>query len=221
MSLARTRHFEATWRSGLMQLPLRSAVFELAAGRVFYSPASTLSAGQLREAGPVTDIVAPSLAHTAGMKAAAAANPGARLWGPPGARDKHPGLPWHGVLGVDPWPFEDELELIPLPGIPALQEFALLHRASRALYLSDLVYNVTDPQGLVTRLAFRMFGMYRRFAVSKLFVHLIKDRAALTAALADLAGRDFLHVVPAHGEPMLHDGKPVLIAALRERGLLA
>jgi hypothetical protein len=221
MSLPKTRFIETTLRSPLMQLPVRTAVFELEKARVLFSPGSRLTSGQLQDAGPVTDIVAPSLMHTAGMKVAAQAHPGARLWGPAGIREKHPELTWHGILGVDPWPFESELSLIPLPGMPKLNESALLHHASKALYLTDIVFNVPDPRGLAAWAFFLSFGVYRRFGVSKLFLRFAQDRAALEAAVATIAGLDFLHVIPAHGEAVLNDGKPRLLAAFRERRLLA
>ncbi|MFY2558534.1 hypothetical protein ACN469_12960 [Corallococcus terminator] len=221
MALPQTHFIETTLRSALMQLPVRTAVFELEQARVLLSPASILTAEQLKEAGPVTDIVAPSLMHTAGMKAAAKAHPTARLWGPLGAREKHPELTWHGLLGVDPWPFESELALLPLAGMPKLNESAFLHSASKALYLTDMVFNIPQPKGLAAWLFFRMFGTYRRFAVSKLFLRFVKDRPAFEAAIAKLASLDFQHVIPSHGDAVLHEGKPRLLAALRERRLPA
>lgn len=221
MSLPKTHFIETTLRSPLMQLPVRTVVFELEKARILYSPGSMLTSGQLREAGPVTDLVAPSLMHTAGMKAAAEAHPDARLWGPAGVREKHPERTWHGILGVDPWPFESELALLPLPGMPKLNESAFLHHASKALYLTDMVFNVSDPKGFLAWMFYRTFGIYRRFGVSKLFLKFTKDRPALEAAIAKLAGLDFLHVIPSHGEAVLNEGKPRLLAAFRERGLLA
>lgn len=221
MSLPRTQFIDITLRSPLMHLPVRTVVFELDSARVLWSPASKLTIEQLREAGAITDIVAPSLTHTAGMKAAAEAHPKARLWGPEGVREKHPALVWHGVLGVDPWPYDRELALLPLAGVPKLNESAFLHRETQALYLNDIVFNVTHPKGLAAWLFFRMFGTYRRFAVSKLFLRFATDRPALEAAVANLARQDFVHVIPSHGEPVLNDGKPKLLAAFRERRLLS
>lgn len=221
MTLPRTRFLDTTLRSPLMHLPVRTAVLELEGARVLLSPGSRLTAEQLRDAGPVTDIVAPSLMHTAGVKAAAAAHPGARLWGPVGVREKHPGLSWHGLLGVDPWPFERELALVPLAGMPKLNESAFLHHAAKALHLTDMVFNVARPKGLLAWAFFRTFGTYRRFAVSKLFLRMARDRAALEAAVTRIAALDFEHVVPSHGDAVLGDGKPRLLAAFRERGLLA
>ncbi|MCY1044762.1 hypothetical protein OV208_25835 [Corallococcus sp. bb12-1] len=220
MSLPKTHFLDCTLVSPLMHLPVRTAVFELEQARVMLSPGSKLTAGQLQEAGPVTDIVAPSLMHTAGMKAAAQAHPNARLWGPLGAREKHPELSWHGILGETPWPFESELGLLPIPGMPKMNESAFLHRPSKALYLTDMVFNIKEPRGLAAWMFFGMFGTYKRFAVSKLFLRFAKDRAAFDAAIATLAGLDFEHVIPSHGEAMLNEGKPRLLAAFRERGLI-
>ncbi len=211
---------QAELKSTLMSLPVTSVVLELGAARVLLSPASTLTDEQLRGCGAVTDIVAPSLMHTAGMKAAAAAHPGARLWGPQGIRGRQPDLTWHGELGVDPWPYEAELALMPLPGAPKMNEAAFLHRASQTLVLTDMVFNIDRPKGLLAWLFFRMFGTYRRFAVSKLFMTMVKDRKAFRAAVAHIAEQDFEHVVMAHGVPVMADGKSRLLAAFRERGLL-
>lgn len=221
MSLPGTRLVEAKLPSFLMTLPVRSAVFELADGRVLWSPASSLSVESMRELGEITDVVAPSLMHTAGVPIAAQAHPSARLWGPPGADRKQPGLTWHGTLGVDPWPYEPELALLPLDGAPALREFAFLHRPSKALYLVDMVFHVTEPEGLATGMFLRTFGTYRRFAVSRLFLSMVKDRPAFEASVARLADLDFEHVLMAHGQAVLGDGKPRLLAALRERRLIA
>ncbi|RYZ36095.1 MAG: hypothetical protein EOO72_11525 [Myxococcaceae bacterium] len=220
MTLPKTHFLDSTLRSPLMQLPVRTAVFELDEGRMLFSPGSKLTPEQLREAGPVTDIVAPSLMHTGGMKAAAQAHPNARLWGPAGVREKHPELTWHGILGETPWPFERELSFLPIPGMPKLNESAFLHHPSKALYLTDMVFNVTEPRGLTTWMFFRVFGTYKRFAVSRLFLRFAKDQVAFNAAIQKIAGLDFEHVVPSHGEAMLNEGKPRLLAAFRERGLL-
>jgi|SRR5215217_2456896 len=221
MALPQTRFIETTLRSPLMQLPVRTVVFELEKARVLLSPASVLTAEQLQEAGPITDIVAPSLMHTAGMKAAAKAHPTARLWGPVGVRKKLPELTWHGQLDVDPWPFARELSLHPIQGLPKLRESAFLHTASKALYLTDMVFNIPEPKGLAAWLFFRTFGTYRRFAVSKLFLRYVKDWPAFEDSVAKLAALDFQHVIPSHGDAVLNEGKTRLLAALRERQLPA
>ncbi|MFN7131854.1 MAG: hypothetical protein ACK4N5_07220, partial [Myxococcales bacterium] len=196
MDLPQTRFLETRIQMPLLELPVRSVVLELSNARILFSPGSRLTPEHHRDAGAITDIVAPALLHTAGMARAAEAHPQARLWGPEGAREKLPTLRWHGILGQNPWPYEEELARIPLRGMPAVNENVFLHRATRTLYVTDLVFHITDPEGVGAALFYRLFGTYRRFAVSRLFLMYAKDRAALAASAADPAELDFVNVVP-------------------------
>jgi len=202
-----------------MRLPVRTTTAQLGTDRIVLSPASVLSDAQLQALGPVTDLVAPSLLHTAGMAKAAAAFPNARLWGPPGAAEKHPGLRSSGTLGETPWP---HAELVPLAldGMPRVREFVFLHVPTRTLIASDLVFNLVDASGLGARIVLGMAGTWRRFAVSRLFLHYVKDRAALRRSLAPILQADFDRVVPGHGAVVEPGGKERLRAAFRERGLV-
>jgi hypothetical protein len=214
------RFLEANKTLPGLELPVRSAVIELEAGRVLWSPGSRLTEEQLRGAGAITDIVAPSLPHTGGMKRAAAAHPSARLWGPAGVREKLPELKWHGLLGVDAWPHERELSRLPIDGMPQMREHVFLHRRSRTLLVSDLVFNIREPRGWGSRPIYSLFGTYRRFAVSRLFLSRVKDREAFKASLQPISQWEFEAVVPSHGEPVEGGGKPKLMEAFRERGLV-
>jgi hypothetical protein len=204
-----------------MSLPVASPLVHAGEARILVSPGSKLEPSQLQSLGRVTDLVAPSLLHTAGMGGAAAVFPNARLWGPPGVAQRVPGLRWTGTLGETPWPFAEALSLFPLEGMPNVREFVFLHRPSRSLLVTDLAFNLLDAEGLGARIALGMFGTWRRFAVSRLFVSMAKDRDALRASLQPLLSADFDHVLPSHGAPVLHDGPARLRAALAERGLLA
>lgn len=202
----------------LMKLPLRSIVISMSNARILFSPASTLGPERLREAGAITDVVAPNLLHLAGMQAAAEAYPEAKLWGPPGASDKLPALAWR-TLDESTWPFAPELQLVELRGMPRVREFVLLHRASRSLLVTDLVFNIERPRGLGAWVFLHLFGTYDRFGASRLFMRMVKDKASFQASLRQLQDFDFEHVVPAHGAIVSSDAKRRLLAALRERGL--
>lgn len=203
----------------LMRLPLRTVVIQLENGRILFCPASTLTPDQLKSAGEITAVVAPNLLHLEGMPNAARAFPRAQLWGPPGAREKRPEVRWTGLLGLDPWPYEKELQRVSLEGIPRLNENVFLHRASRTLLVGDLVFNIQNPKGLGAWLILNVFGTYRRLAVSRLFLRMSKDPSALGATLTRVAELEFDNLLPAHGAPVLDDAKPRFLAALRERGL--
>ena len=203
----------------LLALPVRTPVVALASARLMISPGSMLTAEQLRQAGDVTDIVAPNLFHAAGMRSAAAAFPSARLWGPVGVGKKHPELRWHGTLGVDRWPYESELALVTLEGMDRMREAVFVHRASRSLLVTDLLFNLEDARGMGAWIILKLFDTYRRLGVSKFILRLTNDRAALRASLARVVALDFDRLVPSHGDIVETDGKARFLAALRERGL--
>jgi len=203
-----------------MALPVTSVLVAAGQARILVSPGSRLSAAQLQGLAPVTDLVAPSLLHTAGMPGAAAALPTARLWGPPGAAARDPRVQWSATLGETPWPFDEEVALFPIEGMPKVREFVLLHRPSRTLLLTDLAFNLVDARGLGARIALGLFGTWRRFAVSRLYLSMVRDRGAFKRSLAPLLSAEFDHVLPSHGAPIFNEGKARLHAALAERGLV-
>jgi hypothetical protein len=218
MTFDQLKFIEVDLQMPLMKLPVRTSLIELERARVLLSPASTLTEAQLRDAGEVTDIIAPSLLHSGGMKSAAAAHPRARLWGPVGIKEKLPALSWHGILGVDAWPYDGELRHVALRGMPDFNESVFLHLRSRVLLVSDLVFNIEEPRGMGAWLILNLFGTYRRLGVSRLFVRAVKDRAAFLESIKQIAALDFAHVAPAHGGVVSEGGKEKLLAALRERG---
>jgi hypothetical protein len=209
---------EAERRMPLLRLPLRTTVVPVEGGNVLLSPASTLSSSAFAKLDHVTDIVAPSLLHTEGLRPASAAHPNARLWGPPGVREKRPELRIHGILGVDAWPHEAELAVLPLDGLPRFHEHLFFHPASRTLVFTDLVFHLRDARGLGARILLGIFGTQRRFSMPRLIPRAVKDRAAFQRSLSRVAQLDFTRVVPAHGAIVDGDGKAKLIAAMHERG---
>jgi hypothetical protein len=218
-TIAGLEWLECTVQMPLLPLPVRSVLVPVPGGRVLLSPGSTLSQDALVKAGSVTDLVATSLLHTGGMRAAAAAHPQARLWGVRGAAQKHPELRWSGVLGVDAWPHDDVLGAFPLEGIPELSECVFLHRPSRTLLVTDLAFNLTESRGVGAWLILSLFGTYRRFGVSRLFLKRVRDRRAFEASLARIAALDFENLVPSHGQPVLGGARARFLEALRERGI--
>ena len=205
---------------GGLRLPVRTTVVDLPGARVVLSPTSKLSVDEWRALDDVTDLVATNLSHAAGMKRAAEAFPNARLWGPKGVERKYPALKWTGILGEATWPYEQALAARFIDGMPKSNEWVFVHRASGTLVASDLVFHVVDAEGLMARVMFGLFGTWRRFAVSRLFLMLVKDRAALRASLKALLAEEFESVATGHGALVIGDGKRRFVAALRERGLV-
>lgn len=214
-------YLEASRSMPLVTLPLRTSVAPLSGARVLIAPASTLSVERYRELavdGEITDIVVPNLFHTEGVVPAAKAFPSARLWAPPGIEKKGLGVAWHGALGRDAWPHQDELALVALGGMPGFHESVFVHRATRTLVVTDLAFNLLDASGLGARILYGIFGTYRRFGVSRLFLRAVKDRRAFTRSLAELFEHDFDALAPSHGLVVERGAKEALREALAERG---
>ena len=99
-----------------------------------------------------------------------------------------------------------------------MAESVFMHQASRTLIVTDLAFNIEDPLGFGAWLILSIFGTHGRFAVSRLYTKLIKDRARFEASLARLRGLDFDNLVPSHGSILRGNAKAKLTEALRERG---
>lgn len=203
----------------LMELPVCSVVVPLKSARILISPGSQLTVEQLKEAGEVTDIVAPNLLHCAGMKQAAAVFPEAKLWGPQGVREAKPEIGWTHILGEDKWPFEDELKLLPLNGLPRFNESEFYHVSSKTLIVTDLLFNLQDARGVGAYIILNMFGTYRRFAMSKLFARFVTNKFAFEKSMTAILNTGFENIVVSHGQSVKADAS-VLLSLVRERGFL-
>ncbi|HRO67346.1 MAG TPA: hypothetical protein PL182_07270, partial [Pseudobdellovibrionaceae bacterium] len=64
-----------------------------------------------------------------------------------------------------------------------------------------------------------LFGTYRRFAVSRFFLGMVKDQAAFEASLKEVLNWPFENIVMAHGEAVTGKGREMFLAALKERGI--
>jgi hypothetical protein len=216
--MAGLTYLDSVKQMPLLPLPVRAVVVSLGQARILISPGTKLTPEQLTSAGEITDIVAPSLLHAAGVPAAAKLFPRATLWGPRGLHKRFPGLTWK-VLGQDAWPYQAELALFPLAGIEKIRESVFVHRDSGTLIVADLVFNLLAARGLGARLILGLFGTWKKLGISKFFLRFQSDAAAFRASLAELTRADFDRIVPSHGEVVESGGKAALVGAMKERGL--
>jgi hypothetical protein len=169
---------------------------------------------------PGAVIVAPSLLHHDHLQRAIDDHASRAVWAPPGLVDKIPALaPFVKTFGVDRWPYYEDLPFHAIAGAPKRNEIAFFHRATRTLFLTDLVFNIREPHGLLSPLAFRMMGVYRRFGMMKPWTRWIEDRPAFLRSIDEVLAWDFDRIAMAHGEIVTANGKAMLVEALRERGL--
>lgn len=208
---------ECKIRMPMMDLPVRTTVVTLSNAKIMISPGSKLTKEDLKKAGAVTDIIAPCMLHCGGVQQAREVFPQARVWGPKGVEQVKPEIPWNGFLDEKTWPYQDELRLIELKGLPRNNECVFVHKKSKLLIVQDLFFNMREPKGFGAWLFTHLFGTYDRFALSRLFKIFIKDKHAFQVSAQQILEEDFTKVAVGHGN--IFDGGPAeVLAAFQERG---
>lgn len=143
-----------------------------------------------------------------------------------------PGIPYFAPEGfsevvgfstttIVPPPIEWDGELLALEiqGTPEARDTALFHVPSRALILTELIFNFDGDEPIWTELLLRVAvggnhypGMPRPVKAG------VKDEAAFQSSLATILGWDFDRVIVGHGDVIEHGGKAKLRAALDAAG---
>lgn len=205
-----------------IHLPVRAVLVTTELGNILLSPIdfSARQIDEIRSQGEVIAIVEPNTFHNKWAMSAKRAFPKAPLWGVPGSAKRNAKARWEKTLTVDEWPFEAELPHQFLAGADKINEVVFLELSTRTLLVTDLVFNILKPKGVLAPLAFRMMGYYKRFAVSTVWGRAVKDRPAFAASLQRVLAWDFDRLIMSHGKMIASGAKPKLEAALREAGWL-
>ncbi len=194
--------------------PVRMTVVRTGGGLVLWSPITIddALAEELAALGPVTHLAAPNCFHHLYLEAAAERYPDALMLGAPGLADKRSDLSFDGLLAGAA--LGAELELLPVAGIPKLNEVLLLHRPSRTLVVTDLVFHVLEAKGPMSWFVFRVVaGTLGRCAQSRLVRWITADREGYATSLEVALAQDFDRLVMAHGEVIETGGREALAAA--------
>lgn len=230
MKIAEGVHvFERPQRGRGFDLPSRATALELERGvYALVSPIDFTLLGpgaaqkdeqikELRSLGEIRYLIAPNLLHHLHLEAALKRFPEARVVAPRGLEKKQPALKGRYLL-IDEEIDEPSLEWIALEGAPSVAEWAIFHRPSRSLVLTDIVFHILEPRGFINGLILRAGGTYQKLASSRLFASAVKDKAAMRRSLERLFAVPAERVIVAHGECLEgEDAMPRLEAALRAR----
>lgn len=187
-----------------VKMPVRMTAVRLPRGGLLvHSPLALTDARLVAVAriDAVEYLVAPNCLHHRFVGPWVARFAGAKLFGAPGLSRKRKDLPLTGILGRgDPPPWATVLDQILIEGAPGLNETVFLHRPTRSLMVTDLLFNILRPANLMTRLALTMTGTNGHLAMSRLWRRYTKDRTALKASLQKVLAWDFQRILPAHGD---------------------
>jgi len=199
-------------------IPLRSMFVESIADSILISPVGTAEEASVIGS-ELTTLVAPSLLHHRHLLGAIDRLSPRELWGPPGLAEKRPELGGARVFGRDSWPHGLTLPFVLVEGAPARNEVVFFHPTSRTIYTADLVFAIHEPQGFLAPIAFRALGIFKRFAVARMWSRWIEDPTAFRRSIDQILAWDFDRIAMAHGDLVNEGGKEKLVAALVERGL--
>ncbi|MCB9661685.1 MAG: DUF4336 domain-containing protein [Sandaracinaceae bacterium] len=201
-------------------LPVRCTVLRLrTGGLMLISPLAITDAlaAELEQLGPVEHLVAPNRLHHLFLDQAVSRWPQAQVHLAPGLPEKLAKLrrpvPAHSVL---PDGLPDDVTGVLLAGTPMLGECLLFHPASKTLVVTDFVFHVREPKGLLTGLILRAVGARGVFAQSSEVRHMMRDKPAAAASAREVLALDFTRVVMAHGDVVEVKAKPRLHAALEK-----
>lgn len=164
--------------------------------------------------GPVRYLVAPNLMHHLHLGAWMQAFPKAEVWAAPGLAAKRADLALPRTLGEGAPPWGGAIDPLLLSGtVPRLAESVFLHRESRTLIVTDMVFDFVTSDSWLTRLYLRATGAYGRMATTPVTRSVITDKPRLRAELDQVLAWDFDRVVPCHGQVRDTGGREALRAA--------
>jgi hypothetical protein len=208
----------------LIQIPLRLlgtqigrnvTVIRLPAGQLIVhstAPFPPALAQQIHALGTPGWLVEATLFHDTSTAVGRAAFPGWPLLAPHGfpaiAGETSP-------LSAPPPEWEGFIEVLPLAGMPRVNEHLLFHRPSRTLILADLMFNLGPLSPPWTRCFFRWMAGIRQYpGMSRFFRLCIRDRHAFATSITQMMAWDFDRVIFGHGTPIESGAKPILASAL-------
>ena len=93
-----------------------------------------------------------------------------------------------------------EVEILPLGGMPKVNEHVFYHNESKTLLIADLVFNWGAGNSGWERFVRKyLIGITTWPGTSRLFKMCIKDKAAFNGSLNEVLKRPFKRVIPGHG----------------------
>ena len=201
--------------------PTRMALIRLSGGLLFVCSPVPLS-DALRAAvdglGEVRYVIAPNSLHHLFLGQWRSAYPGARLYAPPGLRERRKDIAFDGDLGeapADEW--AGDIDQAPVRGKSITTEVVFFHRKSRTAIFTDLIQHFsptwfTGWRALIARLDLMTAPEPE---TPRKFRSTFVDRRAARAAVRHILAWPTEKVLMAHAAPIGHDGQAFIARAFR------
>lgn len=206
---------EAPQRFGGIEVGARMTVLDTGDGLLVHSPID-VDPSVLDPIGTPRWVLSPNKLHH--LYAGRWIDAGLEAWAAPGLPDKRPDLAFAGVIDSQEHPFGGGISVHPMRCFPFANEVVVLHRPSRTLVVTDLVFHFTEHAPFLTRAAMCALGGYPGCRTTVLeWVGF--DRAVAREEVGALLALDFDRLIMAHGEIIDTGGKDALRGAMAWLGV--
>lgn len=203
------------------RFPTRMAVIRLAGGGLFIWSPVALSAdiqAAVDALGEVKFLIAPNALHDLFLAEWRNAYPGAKLYAPPGLRQRRKDLVFDADLAdapADGW--ADEIDQVQVRGNLITTEVVFFHRPSGTAIFTDLIQQLSPTwfdgwRAIVARLDL-MTGPEP--SVPRKFRNAFVGRKAARAGLDRILAWPVQQVLMAHGPPVRSEGRAFIARAFR------
>ena len=212
--MAEVHTFDTQLRFFGLEVGSRMTVIDLDGQLLLHSPID-VDPGVLAPLGTPRWLLAPNRLHHLHVGPWLAR--GVEGWTAPGLAARRPDVRFEHVVDEACEPFGDAVRLMPLRCFSLTNEVVLLHRPSRTLVVTDLVFNFTRDTPALTRAALWCGGAYPGCRAS-IFERLGMKRAIAREEIGSLLELDFDRLVLAHGAIVESGGKDAVREAYRWLG---
>jgi len=178
-------------------------------------PLDPTTEAELDGLGPVRFIVAPNRYHHLFVAEFARTHPQAKIFAAPGLESKRKDLGFDAILSqAAPSGWAGEIDQTIFRAFPPLNEVVFLHRSSRTVIFTDLLFNVRNSESAYTRFLMWLDGGWGHVAVPRSFRVLLRMRRAQARKTIDeILSWEFERLLLAHGEVVERNAKEVVSAA--------
>lgn len=201
--------------------PTRMAVIRLSGvGLFIWSPVELTDElrAEVSALGEVRLLIPPNSLHHVFLGDWQQSYPNAKLYAPPGLREKRGDIRFDGDLGDTPdTDWADDLDQVVMRGNRITTEIVFFHHASRTVLFTDLIQHFHAEwfkgwRALVARLDLMVAA---EPSVPRKFRAAFTDRRAARAAIRRVLAWPAEKVLMAHGEPVTENGQAFIRRAFR------
>ncbi len=110
---------------------------------------------------------------------------------------------------------DKNISVIPMQGLPKVNEYAFIHHPSQTLIFTDLAFNIGSNVSWWTKVFFSLNGAYNTFGPTRLMKSFLTDPQALESSMDNILRYDIHRVIVSHGHILNEDAKHTLQRAFQ------